>query len=130
MQRRSARIVHVVDDDAAVRESLEALLLVAGFEVATYGSAEEFVERAGDWQGCLLLDVNMPGMSGLELLERLTAEGAGTAVVLLTASRDERLRERARALGARGFLTKPVTGAALLAAIAGAPAPADGRPAR
>ncbi|HUF86927.1 MAG TPA: response regulator [Thermohalobaculum sp.] len=130
MQGRSAWIVHVVDDDAAVLESLEALLLVAGFEVATYGSAEEFLERAGDRQGCLLLDVNMPGMSGLELLERLAAEGAGTPVVLLTASRDERLRQRARALGARGFLTKPVTGAVLLAAIADAAAPASGRPAR
>lgn len=117
MQGHGDAIVHVVDDDAAVRESLEALLLVAGFEVATHDSAEAFLERVAAPEGCLLLDLNMPGMSGLELLEKLRRDGVGTPVVILTANRDERLRERACELGAAGFLTKPVTEAALVAAI-------------
>lgn len=120
MQGGGEPIVHVVDDDGAVRESLEALLLVSGYNVVTYASAEDFLARAGDRHGCLLLDVNMPGMSGLELLERLGQEGAGIPAVVLTASRDEPVRERARELGASGFLTKPVTQEALLRAIADA----------
>ncbi len=120
MRGQGHPIVYVIDDDEAVRESLEALLLVSGYRVVTYASAEEYLERAGDRGGCLLLDVNMPGMSGLELLERLAREASGIPVVLLTASRDEHVRERARELGASGFLTKPVTEAALLGAIADA----------
>lgn len=117
MQGQGDTIVHVVDDDAAVRESLEALLLVAGFEVVTHDSAEAFLERVPAPEGCLLLDLNMPGMSGLELLEKLRREGDETPVVILTANRDARVRERARELGVAGFLTKPVTEAALIAAI-------------
>lgn len=120
MRGHGEPIVHVVDDDEAVRESLEALLLVSGYNVVTYGSAEDFLDQAGGRHGWLLLDVNMPGMSGLELLERLSREGTGMPVVVLTASRDEPVRERARALGASGFLTKPVTEEALLHAIADA----------
>lgn len=121
-------VVHVVDDDVAVRESLEALLVVSGYEVVTHDSAETFLESVRDRRGCLLLDINMPGMSGLELLERLRRDGLEMPAVLLTASRDERLRLRAEALGAVGFLTKPVTGAALLAAVAAARAGDRGSP--
>lgn len=128
MQGQGDPIVHVVDDDAAVRESLEALLLVAGFEVVTHDSAEAFLERVPAPEGCLLLDLNMPGMSGLELLEKLRREGVETPVVILTANRDARVRERARELGVAGFLTKPVTEAALIAAITGAEAGDRGKP--
>ena len=128
MQGRDGTIVHVVDDDPAVRESLEALLLVAGVEVVTHDSAEAFLEHAPAPEGCLLLDLNMPGMSGLELLEKLRRDGVPTPVVILTANRDARVRARACELGAAGFLTKPVTEAALVAAIAEARAGDRGIP--
>ena len=113
-------VIHVVDDDEAVRESLEALLLVSGFDVYTYLSAEDFLLRAPDDRGCLVLDVNMPGMSGLELLERLASNGRQRPVVILTARRDDGLRELASSLGASGVLGKPVRKDELLDAIAAA----------
>lgn len=119
-------IVHVVDDDQAVRESLEALLLVAGFDVRTYDSAEDFLARAPrDDGGCLLLDVNMPGMSGLDLLERLSGECPRRPVLVLTARRDEGLREAALGFGASSFLSKPVSGDLLLSSLADAAASAE-----
>ncbi len=93
----------MVDDDEAVRESLEALLLVAGYDVCTYASAEDFLSRAPEDGGCLLLDVNMPGMSGLDLLGRLNGSARHHPVLFLTARRDVELREQALALGAVGF---------------------------
>lgn len=128
MGSRTRSVVHVVDDDPAVRESLEALLLVAGYEVCTYDSAEDFLARNPADEGCVLLDVNMPGISGLALLERLAAAGREAPVVLFTARRDDGLREAALALGARGLLTKPVEADALLRAIADAAPCASARP--
>jgi two-component system response regulator FixJ len=110
-------VVHVVDDDEAVRESLEALLFVSGFSVKTYVSAEDFLARAPEVAGCLLLDVNMPGMSGLDLLERLAGMGVQRPVVILTARRDNGLGELAFSLGASQVLGKPVSKDELLAAI-------------
>jgi FixJ family two-component response regulator len=115
-------IVHVIDDDEAVRESLEALLMASGFETETYRSAEDFLARAPSDRGCLLLDVNMPGMSGIDLLQHLADHGRPTPAVLLTANPDQRLRQRARQLGAAAFLSKPVTETDLLSAIADAKA--------
>lgn len=124
-------IVHVVDDDEAVRESLEALLMVAGYDVRTYRSAEDFLSRrvsaSGPEAGCLLLDVNMPGLSGLDLLGRLRDEGREGPVLVLTARREEGLRDAALRLGARDLMLKPVAGERLLeavaSAVAAAPAP-------
>ena len=110
-------IVHIIDDDAAVRESLEALLTVLGYSVETYGSAEDYLERSEVNDGCVLLDVHMPGMNGLDLLRELTRRRRRSPVLILTASRDERLRDHALELGAVAFLTKPVTQARLLAAL-------------
>jgi FixJ family two-component response regulator len=110
-------IVHIIDDDAAVRESLEALLTVLGYSVETYGSAEDYLERSEVIDGCVLLDVHMPGMNGLDLLRELTRRRRRSPVLILTASRDERLRDHALELGAVAFLTKPVTQARLLAAL-------------
>ena len=110
-------IVHIIDDDAAVRESLEALLTVLGYSVETYGSAEAYLERSEVSDGCVLLDVHMPGMNGLDLLRELARRRRRSPVLILTASRDERLRDHALELGAVAFLTKPVTQARLLAAL-------------
>ena len=118
MESRSEPVVHVVDDDAAVRESLEAVLVVSGFNVVTHDSAEAFLEKARAGTGCVILDINMPGMGGLALLERLASEEPGAAVVVLTATRDARMQERARELGAGKVLAKPVTREELLDAIA------------
>lgn len=109
-----AFLVRIIDDDAAVRESLEALLVVAGHAVSTYESAEAYLDAPADGaSGCILLDLHMPGMGGLGLMEAL--QGRDTPpVVVLTAAREAPLHARARALGAWAVLTKPVTQAALL----------------
>lgn len=110
-------LVHVIDDDTAVRESLEALLVVSGFEVETYGSAEDFLARSDGVDGCVVLDINMPGMGGLDLLRILHRRERRMPVLVLTASREPRLEERAREFGASAFLSKPVLEATLIAAL-------------
>lgn len=123
MTEPDAFLVRIIDDDAAVRESLEALLVVAGHSVATYGSAEEYLaddETAGDDapNGCILLDLHMPGMGGLGLMEALRARAAAPPVVVLTAARERAVHARAMILGARAVLTKPVPQATLLETLA------------
>lgn len=120
MQGQDRTIIHVIDDDEAVRESLDALLSAFGFDAETYSSAEDFLSRASTNPGCLILDINMPGMNGLDLLEQLVDKGWQTPAIILTANPDERLRQRARELGAVAYLTKPVTEQDLLGAIEGA----------
>ncbi len=110
-------MVHVIDDDAAVRELLEALLLVAGYPVEAYPSAEAYLAAAEAAHGCLLLDIHMPGMGGLGLMQALAGRMPTVPVLVLTASRDEHLHQRALALGARALLTKPVPQATLLDAL-------------
>jgi len=110
--------VAVVDDDASLREALKALLRAAGFRVDVFGSAEEFLgpRRAAD-TACLVLDVQMPGMSGLELQERVVASGSAVPIVFMTAHADANVRARALASGAVQFLEKPFDDEALLEAI-------------
>jgi two-component system response regulator FixJ len=112
-----ALMVHIIDDDEAVRESLEAVLVVSGFDVETYGSAEDYLARGDGVDGCIVLDINMPGMGGLDLLRILAGRQRRIPVLVLTASREPRLEERAIELGASAFLIKPVREAALVAAL-------------
>jgi len=114
----SRGVVHVVDDDQSVRTALSRLLRTARFEVRTYASAREFLERPGDdGVGCVVLDLNMPGTSGLELQEALVRDPTALPVVFLTGYGDIPASVRAMKAGAVDFLTKPVNRGRLLSAI-------------
>lgn len=98
----------VIDDDAAVRDATRGLLRSLGYSVVTFASAEEFwnsVERHDT--SCVITDVRMPGMGGIELLKRLVAEKDGPPVIVMTSFPEDRMQERVLAAGAHGFLTKP-----------------------
>lgn len=111
-------VIHVVDDDASVRESLERLLGVLGFEVRHYASAGEFLLAwPSDMPGCLLLDVRMPGPSGLDLQLALSRRADAPPVVFLTGFGDIPMSVLAIRRGAVDFLTKPVQKEPLLAAV-------------
>jgi two-component system, LuxR family, response regulator FixJ len=111
-------VVHVIDDDEALRESLSFLLGTAHFEVRVYDSAVRFLEGLGQAEpGCIITDVRMPGMSGLELLRQLAALGATFAVIVITGHGDVPLAVEAMKLGAVDFLEKPFDDNALIAAV-------------
>jgi FixJ family two-component response regulator len=111
-------VVHVVDDDAGMRKALSTLLQAAGHEVRAYASAEDFLSaRPGEVPGCAILDVRMPGQSGLDLQEAIARDEAPLPVVFLTGHGDVPMSVRAVKAGAVDFLIKPVKRAALLAAV-------------
>jgi two-component system, LuxR family, response regulator FixJ len=102
------RLVHVIDDDDAVRESLDFLLETAGFAVKTYDSAIRFLEVLADAEpGCVLTDVRMPGMSGLELVSRLNAMGRAFPIIVMTGHADVPLAVEAMKAGVADFIEKP-----------------------
>jgi len=110
--------IHIVDDDDSFRRAVSRLLQAAGFAVQGYASAGEFLlARAAAQPGCLLLDVHMPGVDGLELQAALAKEDAPLPVVFLTGHGDIPMSVRAMKTGAVDFLTKPVKKAALLRAV-------------
>src|SRR5262245_5286089 len=111
-------IVHVVDDDDSLRKAITRLLRAAGYEVRAYSSAGEFALSLRDnRRGCLLLDVRMPGPSGLDLQEALAREDEPLPVIFLTAHGDVPMSVRAMKAGAVDFLTKPVKRDTLLSAV-------------
>jgi FixJ family two-component response regulator len=111
-------IVHVVDDDDSFRTAVTRLLQVAGYEVRGYPSAGDFlIANPGDAPGCLLLDISMPGPSGLDLQTALTDHGIGLPVVFLTGHGDVPMSVRAMKAGAVDFLGKPVEPEPLLRAV-------------
>lgn len=111
-------IVSVVDDDEMVRNSLRALLEAHRFQVRDFASARQYLKsRDGSVGGCLLLDLHMPDMNGLELLQVLKKSRDSVPVVVFTGRNDPGLEARARALGAADVLDKPITYKALFAAI-------------
>jgi FixJ family two-component response regulator len=111
-------LISVVDDDDSVRESLGGLIRSVGFAVKVFASAEEFLNsdhlRNTD---CLILDVRMPGMNGLELQRQLAASHCKIPVIFITAHGDEEVRSRALNGGAVDYLLKPFSEEALLNAI-------------
>jgi RNA polymerase sigma factor (sigma-70 family) len=112
-------IVHVVDDDDSLRKAVTRLLHAAGYDVRAYASAGDFAlaSRENDRRGCVLLDVRMPGPSGLDLQEALAKEDEPLPVIFLTAHGDVPTSVRAMKAGAVDFLTKPIKCDALLSAV-------------
>jgi RNA polymerase sigma factor (sigma-70 family) len=112
-------IVHVVDDDDSLRKAVTRLLHAAGYDVRAYSSAGDFAlaSRENNRRGCVLLDVRMPGPSGLDLQEALAKEDEPLPVIFLTAHGDVPTSVRAMKAGAVDFLTKPIKRDALLSAV-------------
>jgi FixJ family two-component response regulator len=101
-------LISIVDDDQAVREALQRMLRSYGFDTALFASAEQFlVSDEHSRTSCLILDVKMPGMTGLALHDHLTAEGCRIPTILVTASPTSGERERAIAMGVVSYLAKP-----------------------
>ena len=115
--------VAVVDDDLSVRRGVARLLRSAGYEVATFSSADEFLARDGSpAPACLIVDLTMPGTGGLRLREELIAAGQDFPVIFITGLGDTAAAGRAMRAGAHDFLTKPFEDERLLAAVARATA--------
>jgi FixJ family two-component response regulator len=116
-------IVHVVDDDPSIREALKDLFLSIGLETRTYATARDFLATASDAPGCLVVDVRLPDMNGLDFQVQLTEAGIRLPVVMMTGYGDIPMSVRAMKRGAVDFLPKPFKDQdmldAVLAAIAG-----------
>jgi FixJ family two-component response regulator len=104
-----------VDDDASVRAAMQSLLRSLGFVAFVFESAKEFLRSPRvDDSSCLITDVQMPGMSGLDLQDRLIAQGSRIPLILITAFPEQSIRSRAQAGGALGLLEKPFAGRAMI----------------
>jgi len=112
-------MICIVDDDAWARSGLGDLILSLGYRARTFGSAEEFVQSGSiDKTSCLITDLHMPGLSGLELQSRLRSEGRRTPIIFVTAYPSEKHRALAFADGATGFLVKPLDEQSLIDCLA------------
>jgi len=101
-------VISIIDDDASVREGIERLVRSLGHRVAVFSSAEEYLQSARVHDSaCLITDLNMPGMSGAALQDRLLADGCATPIIFMTAYFEEKVRAQVLDAGASGFLRKP-----------------------
>jgi FixJ family two-component response regulator len=115
------KVVAIVDDDEAVRVALEGLLRSAGLTARAFESAEKFIESGQQLHtACLITDIRMPGMSGLELQAKLNAEHCRLPIIFITAHGDTQMRMQALRAGAVEFLAKPFNDEALLETVRGA----------
>ena len=113
--------VFIVDDDVAVRDSLALLLGLKGYRTAIYSSAEDFLAAyRKDWRGCLVLDIKMSGMSGLELQAQLASQGVDLPIVIITGHGDAASARQALKSGAIDFLEKPLDEEQLISAVGSA----------
>jgi two-component system response regulator FixJ len=118
MSDEELRLVHLVDDDEAIRRSVGFMLKTSGFQVRTYESGVDFLKSATNLDpGCILLDIRMPGMDGLEVLGALRAKGVSLPVIIMTGHGDVSLAVQAMKAGALDFIEKPFEKAVLLSAI-------------
>jgi FixJ family two-component response regulator len=117
--RVNALVVYIVDDDASVRKGLARLMRAAGFEPKVFETPDAFMREVREGSsGCVLLDISMPRITGLEVQAYLKQKGIDLPVIAVSARDDEETRHIARAQGAEFFLRKPVDDQALLDAIA------------
>lgn len=115
MIQHNSRLVAIVDDDESVQSALQDLIESDGLSALCFGSAEQFLNsRARHEAGCLIADIRMPGMSGLELQAKLKAEQCHMPIIFITAHGDAKMKIRAMREGALEFLSKPSNDAALL----------------
>jgi two-component system response regulator FixJ len=118
MTDEAFQLIHLVDDDEAIRRSAGFMLKTSGFHVRTYESGVELLKAAPDLEpGCVLLDIRMPGMDGLEVQQALKAKGVALPVIIMTGHGDVSLAVQAMKAGAVDFIEKPFEKAVLLAAI-------------
>ena len=118
MQEQANHLISMVDDDQSIREATARLLRSSGFQIETFSSAEAFLDSPHLRETrCLILDIRMPGMSGLELQRRLAAKGLHIPIVFVSAHGSEALRKETMQAGAIDLLSKPCSGEALLQAI-------------
>ena len=118
MSSSGHQLVHLVEDDVAVRRSVSFMLKTMGFRVRTYETGGAFLKSATDLEhGCILLDIRMPGMDGLEVQQALQREGIGLPVVIMTGHGDITLAIEAMKAGAVDFLEKPLEKEALVRAL-------------
>ena len=112
---RSTPLISIVDDDESIREATKGLVRSLGYLAATFASAEEFLssDRVEDTR-CLITDVQMPGLSGVELQRRLIAQGRPMPTIFVTAFPDDRTRSRVLNAGAIGYLSKPYSEESLI----------------
>jgi len=111
-------IIGVVEDDVSFRRAIERLLNAFGFEVHAFASAEEFLETApAASYACLVIDIHLPGMFGLDLIDYLASSGTPPPAIFITALDDDNLRERASQFPNGVYLRKPFAGKALLEAV-------------
>jgi len=111
-------MVYLIDDDESVRRALQRLLRSAGLDVRAFASAEEFLESGNlNQKACIVLDIQMGGLTGFDLQEKLASKGIRIPTIAVSALDDAETRERARKLGATAFFRKPVDGQALIDAI-------------
>ena len=112
---RNTKLIAIVDDDDLMRGALQGLLKTIGLSARTFASAEEFLDSGDQHQtGCLIADIRMPGISGLDLQAKLNAERCRIPTIFITAHGDEKMRMQALRAGAVEFLTKPFDDEALL----------------
>jgi FixJ family two-component response regulator len=107
--------IYIVDDDASVRRAMERLIRSAGMEVRTFSSAQEFLDfESVNQKACLIVDIKLQGMSGLELQKELRTRGSDLPVIFITGFDSPETREQAKNAGAAGYFRKPLDDQALL----------------
>ena len=110
--------IYIVDDDESVRRAMKRLIRSAGLEVRTFSSAQEFLDcKSINQSACMIVDIKLQGMSGLELYEELRARGSGLPVIFITGFDSPETRDQAKNAGAAGYFRKPIDDQALLDSI-------------
>ena len=115
---RNKPIIYIVDDEASMRRAMQRLILSMGMDVQTFSSGSEFLNSEYiDQNACLIADIKMPEMGGIEIQKKLLAQGSRLPVIFITAYDTDNMRDEAKKVGAAGYFRKPVDDQALLDSI-------------